>query len=384
MIGDSKAAAIAGFIKHFGSEPTGVWSAPGRVNLIGEHTDYNEGFVLPFAIDRRTYAAVGLRSDQLARIASSFAGEVIEFEISKISKGSVAGWSAYPLGVAWALMQAGATSKGFDLYVESNVPVGAGLSSSAAIECSVALALNDLWGAGLSKNVLAKVGQKAENEIVGAPTGIMDQTASLFGQADHAVFLDCRTLDAKATALSLEENGLEIWVMDTRVAHRLTDGGYAARRASCEKASELLGVSSLRDVTVESLEASKHLLDDVVYKRAKHVVTENERVQQTVKLLAESGPRSIGQLMIDSHSSMRDDFQISITELDVAVETALSEGAVGARMTGGGFGGAAIALIESQKAASLTTAVIEKFQQEGFGKPEIFKVIPDAGAKREI
>ena len=383
MSGSAQSAAQL-FEKQFGYKPAGVWSAPGRVNLIGEHTDYNEGFVLPFAIDRRTYAAVGLRSDQLARIASSFAGEVIEFEISKISKGSVAGWSAYPLGVAWALMQSGATSKGFDLYVESNVPVGAGLSSSAAIECSVALALNDLWGAGLSKNVLAKVGQKAENEIVGAPTGIMDQTASLLGQADHAVFLDCRTLDAKATALSLEENGLEIWVMDTGVAHRLTDGGYAARRASCEKASELLGVSSLRDVTVESLEASKHLLDDVVYKRAKHVVTENERVQQTVKLLAESGPRSIGQLMIDSHSSMRDDFQISITELDVAVETALSEGAIGARMTGGGFGGAAIALIESQRAASLTKAVIEKFQQEGFEKPEIFKVIPDAGAKREI
>jgi galactokinase len=383
LSGSAQSAAQL-FEKQFGYKPAGVWSAPGRVNLIGEHTDYNEGFVLPFAIDRRTYAAVGLRSDQLARIASSFAGEVIEFEISKISKGSVAGWSAYPLGVAWALMQAGATSKGFDLYVESNVPVGAGLSSSAAIECSVALALNDLWGAGLSKNVLAKVGQKAENEIVGAPTGIMDQTASLFGQADHAVFLDCRTLDAKATALSLEENGLEIWVMDTRVAHRLTDGGYAARRASCEKASELLGVSSLRDVTVESLEASKHLLDDVVYKRAKHVVTENERVQQTVKLLTESGPRSIGQLMIDSHSSMRDDFQISITELDVAVETALSEGAIGARMTGGGFGGAAIALIESQRAASLTKAGIEKSQQEGFEKPEIFKVIPDAGAKREI
>jgi galactokinase len=383
LSGSAQSAAEL-FEKQFGYKPAGVWSAPGRVNLIGEHTDYNEGFVLPFAIDRRTYAAVGLRSDQLARIASSFAGEVIEFEISKISKGSVAGWSAYPLGVAWALMQAGATSKGFDLYVESNVPVGAGLSSSAAIECSVALALNDLWGAGLSKNVLAKVGQKAENEIVGAPTGIMDQTASLFGQADHAVFLDCRTLDAKATALSLEENGLEIWVMDTRVAHRLTDGGYAARRASCEKATELLGVSSLRDVTVESLEASKHLLDDVVYKRAKHVVTENERVQQTVKLLAESGPRSIGQLMIDSHSSMRDDFQISITELDVAVETALSEGVIGARMTGGGFGGAAIALIESQRAASLTKAVIEKFQKEGFEKPEIFKVIPDAGAKREI
>ena len=383
MSGSAQSAAEL-FEKQFGYKPAGVWSAPGRVNLIGEHTDYNEGFVLPFAIDRRTYAAVGLRSDQLARIASSFAGEVIEFEISKISKGSVSGWSAYPLGVAWALVQAGATSQGFDLYVESNVPVGAGLSSSAAIECSVALALNDLWGAGLSKNVLAKVGQKAENEIVGAPTGIMDQTASLFGQADHAVFLDCRTLDAKATALALEENGLEIVVMDTRVAHRLTDGGYAARRDSCEKASSLIGVSSLRDVTVESLDAAKHLLDDVVYKRAKHVVTENERVQQTVKLLAESGPKSIGQLMIDSHSSMRDDFQISITELDVAVETALSEGAVGARMTGGGFGGAAIALIDSQKVASLTKAVIDKFEQEGFEKPEIFKVIPDDGAKREI
>jgi galactokinase len=383
LSGSAQSAAEL-FEKQFGYKPAGVWSAPGRVNLIGEHTDYNEGFVLPFAIDRRTYAAVGLRNDQLARIASSFAGEVIEFGISKISKGSVSGWSAYPLGVAWALVQAGATSQGFDLFVESNVPVGAGLSSSAAIECSVALALNDLWGAGLSKNVLAKVGQKAENEIVGAPTGIMDQTASLFGQADHAVFLDCRTLDAKATALALEENGLEIVVMDTRVAHRLTDGGYAARRDSCEKASSLIGVSSLRDVTIEGLDAAKHLLDDVVYKRAKHVVTENERVQQTVKLLAESGPKSIGQLMIDSHSSMRDDFQISITELDVAVDTALSEGAVGARMTGGGFGGAAIALIDSQKVASLTKAVIDKFEQEGFEKPEIFKVIPDDGAKREI
>ena len=383
MSGSAQSAAQL-FEKQFGYKPAGVWSAPGRVNLIGEHTDYNEGFVLPFAIDRRTYAAVSLRDDQLARIASSFAGEVIEFEISKISKGAVAGWSAYPLGVAWALVQAGATSQGFDLYVESNVPVGAGLSSSAAIECSVAIALNDLWGAGLSKNVLAKVGQKAENEIVGAPTGIMDQTASLFGQADHAVFLDCRTLDAKATALSLKENGLEIVVMDTRVAHRLTDGGYAARRASCEKAAELLGVSSLRDVTIESLEASSHLLDDVVYKRAKHVVTENERVEKTVKLLSELGPKSIGQLMIDSHSSMRDDFQISITELDVAVETAMSEGAVGARMTGGGFGGAAIAIIDSQKVAGLTMAVIEKFQKEGFEKPEIFKVIPDDGAKREI
>ena len=383
MISTAKTAADR-FKEHFGYAPSGVWSAPGRVNLIGEHTDYNEGFVLPFAIDRRTYAAVSKRSDQVARIASAFSGEVVEFEISKIQRDTVFDWSAYPLGVAWSLIQSGAKPQGFDLYVDSNVPVGAGLSSSAAIECSVALALNELWESGFSRSVLAKVGQRAENEIVGAPTGIMDQTASLFGQVDHAVFLDCRTLDAKATPLSLKENGLEIVVMDTRVAHRLTDGGYATRRQSCEEAAEILGVTSLRDVTVESLEASRNLLEDVVYRRARHVVTENERVKKTVELLSSSGPKSIGQLMNESHASMRDDFQISITELDVAVETAISEGAVGARMTGGGFGGAAIALIEKAKLASLTTAVLDKFRDRGFEKPEIFTVTADEGAKREI
>jgi galactokinase len=372
------------FEKQFGYVPAGVWSAPGRVNLIGEHTDYNEGFVLPFAIDRHTYAAVGTRSDQVARIASAFTGEIVEFEISKIQRDSVSGWSGYPLGVAWSLIQSGAKPQGFDLYVDSNVPVGAGLSSSAAIECSVALALNDLWGSGLSRSDLAKVGQRAENEIVGAPTGIMDQTASLFGQVDHAVFLDCRTLEAKATALALRENDLEILVIDTRVAHRLTDGGYAARRESCEAAAKLLGVPSLRDVSVKRLEEAKDSLEDVVYKRARHVVTENERVTQTVELLSSSGPKAIGQLMVESHASMRDDFQISISELDVAVETAIAEGATGARMTGGGFGGAAIALVESGKFASLTAAVLDKFLEHGFQKPEIFKVTADEGAKREI
>ena len=383
MISSAQSAADH-FKNEFGYEPDGVWSAPGRVNLIGEHTDYNEGFVLPLAIDRRTYAAVGARSDQVARIASAFTGEVVEFEISQIQRDKVSGWSAYPLGVAWSIIQAGATPQGFDLYVDSNVPVGAGLSSSAAIECSVALALNDLWGSGISREALAKVGQRAENEIVGAPTGIMDQTASFFGQVDHAVFLDCRTLEAKPTPLALRENGLELLVIDTRVAHRLTDGGYAARRQSCEEAAQLLGVSSLRDLTAVLLDVSKHLLADVVYKRARHVVTENERVTQTVELLSASGPKSIGQLMVESHASMRDDFQISISELDVAVETAMAEGAIGARMTGGGFGGAAIALIESAKVSNLTASVLDKFREQGFEKPEIFKVTADEGAKREI
>ena len=382
-MGGSKAAAIAGFIKHFGSEPTGVWSAPGRVNLIGEHTDYNEGFVLPFAIDRRTYAAIASRGDGIARVASGFTDEVVEIPVEQISKNSVSGWSGYPLGVAWALIQAGAKPSGFDLYVESDVPVGAGLSSSAAIECSVAMGLNELWGANLDRSALAKIGQRAENEIVGAPTGIMDQTASLFGIVDHVVFLDCRSLAAEAIPLGLQQNLLEIVVMDTKVSHRLVDGGYAARRAACEEGAGQMGVSSLRDLSVDDLSRAQSLLDPLVYKRTRHVVTENARVLETVELLKSSGPQAIGELLYASHESMRDDFEISIDELDCAVETAMKVGAVGARMTGGGFGGAAIALIHSSKVAELKAAVSEAFEARDFAKPELFSVLADAGAKRE-
>jgi len=379
---DTKAAAIAGFVKHFGAEPAGVWSAPGRVNLIGEHTDYNEGFVLPFAIDRRTYAAISSRTDGIARVASGFTDEVVEIPVEQISRQSVSGWSGYPLGVAWALIQAGAKPSGFDLYVESDVPVGAGLSSSAAIECSVAMGLNDLWNANLDRSALAKIGQKAENEIVGAPTGIMDQTASLFGVVDHVVFLDCRSLVAEAIQLGLEQNSLEIVVMDTKVSHRLVDGGYAARRAACEEGAKQLGVSSLRDLSVADLARAKVLLDPLVYKRTKHVVTENARVLESVELLKSSGPQAIGELLYASHQSMRDDFEISIEELDCAVETAIEIGAVGARMTGGGFGGAAIALIHSSKVAELKTAVSNSFEARGFAKPELFSVLAEAGARR--
>jgi galactokinase len=382
-MGGSKAAAIAGFIKHFGSEPNGVWSAPGRANLIGEHTDYNEGFVLPFAIDRRTYAAIASRTDGIARVASGFTNEVVEIPVDEISKASVSGWSGYPLGVAWALVQAGAKPSGFDLYVESDVPVGAGLSSSAAIECSVAMGLNELWGANLDRSALAKIGQRAENEIVGAPTGIMDQTASLFGIVDHVVFLDCRSLVSEAIPLGLQQNLLEIVVMDTKVSHRLVDGGYAARRAACEEGAKQMGVSSLRDLSVDDLSRAESLLDPLVYKRTRHVVTENARVLETVELLKSSGPKAIGELLYASHESMRDDFEISIEELDCAVETAMGIGAIGARMTGGGFGGAAIALIHSSKVAELKTAVSKAFEARGFAKPELFSVLADAGARGE-
>ena len=378
------ASARAGFAKQFGSEPDGVWSAPGRVNLIGEHTDYNEGFVLPFAINRRTYAAVSTRSDGIARVASSFTDEVVEIPLTNVSKSAVSGWSAYPLGVAWALIQAGTKPTGFDLYVDSDVPVGAGLSSSAAIECSVALALNDLWNANLDKAALAKIGQRAENEVVGAPTGIMDQTASLFGVLDQAVFLDCRSLVAESIPLGLKQNSLEIVVMDTKVSHRLVDGGYAARRDACELGASKMGVSSLRDLGVSDLGKAEAILDPLVFKRVRHVVTENARVLETVELLKSSGPTSIGNLMYASHESMRDDFEISIDELDLAVETAMSVGAVGARMTGGGFGGAAIALIDASKIETLKSEVSKGFQDSGFKKPELFSVLADAGARREV
>jgi galactokinase len=377
------ASASAGFAKQFGSEPDGVWSAPGRVNLIGEHTDYNEGFVLPFAINRRTYAAVSTRSDGIARVASSFTDEVVEIPLTNVSKSAVSGWSAYPLGVAWALIQAGTKPTGFDLYVDSDVPVGAGLSSSAAIECSVAIALNDLWNANLDRTALARIGQRAENEIVGAPTGIMDQTASLFGVLDQAVFLDCRSLVAETIPLGLKQNSLEIVVMDTKVSHRLVDGGYAARRDACELGASKMGVSSLRDLGVSDLGKAETILDPLVFKRVRHVVTENARVLETVELLKSSGPTSVGNLMYASHESMRDDFEISIEELDLAVETAMGVGAVGARMTGGGFGGAAIALIGASKIETLKNEVSKAFQDSGFKKPELFSVLADAGARRE-
>ena len=376
-------AVAEGFRARFNSSPEGIWSAPGRVNLIGEHTDYNEGFVLPFAIDRRTFAAISLRKDGLARVASSFSEDVVEIELEKISDQSVNGWSAYPLGVAWALIQSGVESRGFDLFVDSNVPVGAGLSSSAAIECSVALGLNDLWAGGLERSQLARIGQRAENDIVGAPTGIMDQTASLFGVLDHVVFLDCRSLAAEAIPLGLKQNNLEIVVIDTKVSHRLVDGGYAARRSACETGARQLGVSSLRDIDIRDLGRASKLLDPVVFKRVRHVVTENARVLRTIELLKGSGPLAIGAELHESHESMRDDFEISIDELDCAVEVAHATGAIGARMTGGGFGGAAIALIETSKVNQLKLAVAKEFENRGFTPAELFAVLADGGARRE-
>ena len=379
-----KQQASIGFERLYGYEPTGVWSAPGRVNLIGEHTDYNEGFVFPFAINRRTFAAVSLRTDGVARVASAFSNDVIELPVAEITRETAKGWSAYVLGVAWALKElAGANQTGFDLYLTSDVPVGAGLSSSAAVECAVAVALNELWDCGLDQRTLARVGQLAENKIVGAPTGIMDQSASLMGKLDHGVFLDCRTLEAQVIDLGFAREGLELLIIDTKVEHRHADGGYASRRAACEAGAAALGLSSLRDANETDLARAEELLDEVTFRRVRHVITENERVLQTVAMLRESGPRAIGELLYQSHKSMRDDFEISVDELDTAVETAMRHGAIGARMTGGGFGGAAIALAPLDHISEISRAVTAEFAALGYAKPDVFVVSAAPGAHRE-
>ena len=378
------ARTVAGFTRAFDARPAGVWSAPGRVNLIGEHTDYNDGFVLPLAINRRTYAAVALREDSTVRVASSHSPEVIELDFAQIAGGQALDWASYPLGVAWAMAQVdGVQPQGFDAYFDSDLPVGAGLSSSAAIECSIALALNDLWAAGLDRRTLARCAQRGENEIAGAPTGIMDQSASLLGKRDHAVFLDCRSLEADLVDLGFAANQLTLLIIDTRVAHRLVDGGYASRRAACETAAAKLQVAALRDLSETDLPRAKELLNEQVYRRARHVITENARVLQTLETLKTAGPTKIGALLYESHKSMRDDFEISIDELDAAVETAIRHGAIGARMTGGGFGGAAIALVAVERASEVTLAVRAEFEQLGYQEPNIFSVSADEGARRE-
>ena len=376
----------ADFTELYGYEPQGVWSAPGRVNLIGEHTDYNEGFVLPFAINKRTVLALGLRDDAVLRIASSFADEVAEIQIADLSPDVLGGWSAYPFGVAWAIGQFGADLAGLpgvDIFIDSVVPVGAGLSSSAAIESAVALALNDVWQLGFDRPTLAKIGQLAENKAVGAPTGIMDQSASLLGEQDSAVFLDCRSLEAQVVDLGFAAAGLELLIIDTGVSHSHSTGGYASRRASCEEGARVMGVPALRDLTVDDLPRAQELLDDETFRRVRHVVTEDQRVLDTVRALREQGPTAIGELMDASHRSMRDDFEISVPELDLAVETALANGAIGARMTGGGFGGAAIALIPGGSVSRLQVAIDGAFAEHGFGQPVTFTVSAANGAVRE-
>jgi galactokinase len=377
--------ARAGFVERFEREPHGVWRAPGRVNLIGEHTDYNDGFVFPFAIDRSTVVALAPREDRIIQITTAYSEDIVRIGLDQVSPDAVSGWSAYPLGVVWALGEFGAdlsAATGFDAHIDSDVPIGAGLSSSAAIECAIAVALTDVWGLELNRETLARVGQVAENKAVGAPTGIMDQSASLLGRKDAAVFLDCRSLDAEVIPLGFESAGLVLLVINTHVAHAHATGGYADRRASCERGAREMGVSSLRDLDVDDLDRAAGVLDAETLRRVRHVITENQRVLDTVRTLRLEGPEAIGDLLTASHVSMRDDFEISVPELDVAVDTARAAGAIGARMTGGGFGGAAIALVRVADLESVSAGVLAAFAARDFERPDLFTVTAADGASR--
>ncbi len=377
----TSSVAADAFRTAFEYEPTGYSRGPGRANLIGEHTDYNQGFVLPFAIDRELVAAFAPRTDRTIRLTSDFEPGVVVANLDDLS--GVSGWAAYPLGVVWALGEFGVDLErvcGFDLAVTSSVPVGAGLSSSAALETATLMALTRLWGFELDRITMARIGQRAENVVVGAPTGVMDQVASLLGATDSAVFLDCRSLEYQVVGLGLEAADLEVLVIDTCVKHAHATGGYGQRRLECEQGAATLGVSSLREVELAALEAARDRLDEVVYRRVRHIVTENQRVQQVVELLGREGAAAIGALLDASHASMRDDFEISTAELDLAVDASRTAGAIGARMTGGGFGGSAIALVPRARAAQIADAVVAAFASAGFGAPALFTVRPVEGA----
>ena len=366
------------FLETFGAEPDLVAAAPGRVNLIGEHIDYSDGFVLPFAIKDRTLVAARKRGDSTVRIASAQRrNKIVTVDISTVKPGLKGEWERYALGVLWAL----GVKEGVDLLIDGHVPLGAGLSSSAALECSVATAMNHLFDLGFNLEELARLTQKAENQYVGVPCGIMDQSVSLMATQGSALLLDCSDLTTKNIPFDVASSGLELLIIDTQAHHALTDGGYAERRASCESVVAKLGIASLRELSMEQLENSRGLLTETEFVRARHAVTEMKRVLECVEALSNSDFAKVGQLINQSHASLRDDYTVSCPELDTAVEAALAAGALGSRMVGGGFGGSAIALIQASKTTETIKAVEKAFSSKGFKAPRFFTSLPSQGAE---
>jgi galactokinase len=387
------------FLARFGGTPDGVWLAPGRANLMGEHTDYNDGFVLPFALSQGVTAAAGRydragpRRQRLMLCSRQEPGAAVEVDLDGLAPGRVTGWAAYPAGVAWALEAAGHRVPGAFIAIDSDLPAGAGLSSSAALECATALALTSLGGLDVPRADLVTIARRAENEFARVPTGIMDQSASLLCRAGHALLLDCRSLETAHVPFDPAAAGARLLLINTRARHELTTGEYGQRRAECEEAARRLGIPSLRDLT--GVGDTNSLTDPVLRRRARHVVTDNQRVLEVVALLrsssgspgaaAEEVYRQIGQLLAQAHRSLRDDFEVSWPEADEAVEAALAAGAYGARMIGGGFGGSVLALVPAPPDGGsdpVRQAVTGAFARHGWTAPEFLDAVPAASARR--
>jgi galactokinase len=364
---------------------TEVWFAPGRANLMGEHTDYNEGFVLPFALAQGVTATAAARDDGLLVLRSKQKpAEPVTVPLDSLAPRSVTGWAAYPAGVAWALRAAGLGIIGASIDIDSDLPVGAGVSSSAALECAVALALCSLSGAAVGRAELAKIAKRAENEFVGAPTGIIDQSAALLCQADHAMLLDCRTLATAQVPFRPAAAGAAALIVDTNVTHALVNGEYSARRAECEEAARLLGVPALGLVTDPA--AVERLADPVLRRRARHVVTDSLRARAIAAALQDAptadGYPFIGKLLTEGHASLRDDFEVSWPQADAAVAVANEAGAYGAKMIGGGFGGSILALLPAERMTSVRAALSANYAARGWTPPEFLEAVAAPAARR--
>ena len=380
------------FRSQFDGEPDGVWLAPGRANLMGEHTDYNDGYVLPFALSQGVTAAAARRAGRRLTLCSrQEPAAAVEVDLDGLAPGQVAGWAAYPAGVAWALEAAGHRVPGACIAIDSDVPAGAGLSSSAALECATALALTELALTELGELTIPRadlvtLACRAENEFVGVPSGIMDQSASLRCQAGHALLLDCRSLETAQVPFEPAAAGAGLLLINTRAKHDLADGAYGERRAECEEAARLLGIPSLRYLTDAG--DTDRLTDPVLRRRARHVVADNQRVLEVVALLrapagvAPDTYRDIGRLLAQAHASLRDDFEVSWPEADAAVEAALAAGAAGARMIGGGFGGSVLALVPAAAGPAVRDAVTLAFARHAWTEPEFLDAVPADSARR--
>ena len=372
-----KNAVTQAFEKYFQNSPLYIIRAPGRVNLIGEHTDYNDGFVLPMTIDRAVWIALRPRADYQVFIHSLDFPYPAAFNLKAITHQK--GWSKYAKGVAWALQEAGFHPTGWEGVISSDIPIGAGLSSSAALEMAVAKAFSMVSGWKFEPGIMARIGQRAENEWVGANTGIMDQLVSAAGQANHALLIDCRDLSIQPIPLP---NETAVVVMDTATRHSHTASGYNERREECEAAANFLGVSHLRDVSLEEFNMRASNLDELLRRRARHVITENARVLQAANAMSANGAAQMGKLMNASHVSMRDDFEITNDELNIMVNLAQSQpGCFGARMTGGGFGGCAVALVQANTANAFVSSVHAAYQKATNLTPNIFVCQATKGAE---